>query len=45
MVPTLIKAFEQSRPEIKLTISVLEETMKVHVMVASTFLKSIEEII
>ena len=45
MVPTLIKACEQSRTEIKLNISVSEETLKVHVVVASAFLQPVEEVI
>ena len=45
MVPTLIKAFEQSMTEVKVDISVGKEILKVHVVVASTFLLPVEEVI
>ena len=45
MVPALVKAFEQSRPEVRLDINVLEDSMKVQVVVASTFLLAAEETI
>ena len=45
VAPTLMMAFENNRLEIKLDISVSEETLKVHVLVASTFSLPVEETI